>query len=211
MGDQTVTFGALSGRATIAGGSGNDTLDASAATRSVTITEGFGDDTMILNGAVASNKITAGGGEDRLEFRSASGNGGLTWVSASDLTNNILADLPQMFLTQGELQVDLHPNGTAIFNLDTSISQPALANVLANSNDVLSVLNGIANLIAGQTPAPAGGTGTGVAQVVAFGFQGNEFVFQDNHPTATTLVAGDGAMEISAPSYSFSTKDISFS
>jgi hypothetical protein len=99
-----------------------------------------------------------------------------------------------------------------VFNLDTTINPTALAKTINGAgNNLLTALNGIANLIATQTPAPTGGTGAGVAQVVAFAFNGDEYIFQDNHAAARTLAEGDGVLKVTGAALTFKTTELSFS
>jgi hypothetical protein len=67
-GNQTIITGALNGKATITGGSGSDTLNASAATKTVHLADGAGVDTLIFNGNAAGNVIKVGSGADRAGY-----------------------------------------------------------------------------------------------------------------------------------------------
>jgi hypothetical protein len=225
FGSQTVTFGALSGPATINGGSGGDTLDASLATGAMTMTDGGGSDTLMLNGGVAGNNVTVGfpgyilgggsGGPDVVRFDDQGGFGGLAFIGHADLSNNVQLTNDLNVLngyTAGNVQIDLHPSVSTVFNLDTTLNSTALANAINGAgNNLLTALNGIADLIATQSPAPTGGTGAGVAQVVAFSFNGDEYIFQDNHPAARTLAVGDGVLQVTGAAATFKATDLGFS
>ena len=205
-GNQTVVLGPLTGNATISGGSGNDLLDAFTATAPVTMTDGAGTDTMYVNGAVAGNVVTVGSGANLVAFDTQSGNGGLGWVGAADLTSNssLVADLNVVNgYTAGTTLIDLQASFSSQLDFDTSVNVAAAA-IARDSNNLRTALNGIADLIATQSPAPPGG----ISQVVAFAFQGDEYVFQDNSPSATMLTAGDGVLRITGAASTFSSNDL---
>ncbi|MCY1707583.1 DUF4214 domain-containing protein [Pannonibacter sp. SL95] len=61
----SVTTAALANAATLKGGAGNDTINASAATKAVTIESGAGDDT-VTGSATETNTITTGDGNDTI-------------------------------------------------------------------------------------------------------------------------------------------------
>lgn len=61
----SVTTAALANAATLKGGAGNDTINASAATKAITIESGAGDDT-VTGSATETNTITSGDGNDTI-------------------------------------------------------------------------------------------------------------------------------------------------
>ena len=198
-GNLNITTGALTGKATIAGGFGNDTLNASAATKAVTMTDGSGVDTMIFNGAVVGNAITAGGGHDTIQ---TGGVTGLTFISAADVATNaqLTADVNVLNgYTAGQTTIDLKGLAGAGYAIDSTINATSLANALAASTTVLQAVNSVAALVNGQGLNH---------QVVAFAFGGNEYVYQDT-AGATGLSAGDGLLQVTNAAASFKTSDLS--
>jgi hypothetical protein len=204
-GNLAITTVALTGKATISGGSGNDTLNASAAAKSVTITDGAGTDTMIVNGANAANVITAGSGLDTAEFTPPIDppGAGLTFISAADTSSNatLTGDLNVLNnYTAGNTKIDLP--SIASTSLDTTINPTSLANALSAAQSLLQAVNNVAALVTQQ-----GASGT---PVVAFAYGGNEYVFQDNAPGTASLTAGDGVLQVTGAAGTFKTSDINF-
>jgi hypothetical protein len=191
-------------KATVTGGSGNDTLSLQGATKSVSITDGAGTDTMIVNGNVAANVITAGSGIDTVQFLPSIGTGGLNFISAADTASNatLTGDLNVLNnYIAGNTKIDLH--GIASNSLDTGINPTSLANALSAAQSLLQALNSVASLVTSQ-PTTLGNP------VVAFAFGGNEYVFQDNQPTVASLAAADGVLQVTGAAATFKTSDINF-
>ena len=197
-GDLTIFTGALSNKATITGGFGNDTLNASSATKAVSMSDGGGTDTLIFNGAVRANAIAAGIGTDSVQ---TGGTTGLSFIDTADATENatLMADVNVLSnYTAGSTKIDLAGLQGAGYAIDTTINATNLANALAASTTLLQAVNAVALQVSDQGLNK---------QVVAFAFGGNEFIYQDTAGNGV-VSSGDGLMEVVGAATTFKVSDL---
>lgn len=201
-GNLTINAGALTAKAAISGGSGADTINASAATKAVTLSDGGGNDTLQFNGGIAANVINAGAGSDTVQTQ-VPGAQGLTFISATDTTTNsqLITDVNVLNnYTAGSTKIDLTGASTAsggAYAYDSSLTATQLATATAASS-LLTAVNTVAALIHGQAKT---------LQVVAFSFGGNAYVYQDVSG-ASTMVAGDGLLQVTGAASTFKVSDL---
>ena len=193
-GNLSVSTLTLQPPATIIGGAGDDTLNATLATSAVKMSDGSGNDTLQFNGAVAGNVISIGSGSDLVQTQSSAVSQGLSFISAADISNSTTLNSDLDILngyTAGSTRIDL--NGLNASYTMTSVSAGVIASAVAGAASLLAATQDVAALMTAKT-------------VAVFAFGGDEYIYQVK--TGGVFSVGDGLLKVSGAAATFRTTDL---